>query len=75
MRRQAGRLAGLPSGGDQPVDIRWQMSTRADEAPRQTEQTTRRKAAACRFTGFWQATMDGAHFRGSLVWAAEAERT
>ena len=43
------------------------MSTRADEALRQTEQTTRRKAAACRSTGFWQATMDGAHFRGSLV--------
>jgi hypothetical protein len=39
------------------------MSTRADEALRQAEQTTRRKAAARRSTGFWQATMDGAHFR------------
>ncbi len=43
------------------------MSTRADEALRKTEQTTRRKAAARRSPGFWQGTMDGAHFRRPLV--------
>ena len=43
------------------------MSTRADEALRKAEQTTRRKAAARRSPGFWQGTMDGAHFRRPLV--------